>query len=56
MKKYSSPLKVLIEVAAVTLAFLCSLSRITDYAHHWGDVLSGSILGASVALYTVCSC
>jgi phosphatidate phosphatase len=56
MNKLASSLKVLIGAIAVTLAFLCSLSRITDHAHHWGDVLSGAILGAAVALYTVGSC
>lgn len=34
------------------LAFACSLSRISDYKHHWSDVLSGAILGTSIALIT----
>lgn len=34
-------------------ALLCSLSRITDHRHHWWDVLSGGILGISVATYFI---
>lgn len=34
-------------------ALLCSLTRITDYRHHWWDVLFGSILGTTVASYFI---
>lgn len=32
--------------------YICS-SRISDYAHHWYDVLAGAILGSTGSLYTV---
>lgn len=35
------------------LALACCLSRISDYKHHWSDVLGGALLGTIVCLYTV---
>lgn len=37
----------------ITWSLLCSLSRITDRRHHWWDVLIGSILGITFALYSI---
>ncbi len=36
------------QLAGVVFAFFTSLSRVSDYKHHPGDVLFGGILGASV--------
>jgi phosphatidate phosphatase len=37
----------------IMLAWYTALSRISDYKHHWSDVLAGSTLGAVVAIVTV---
>ncbi len=45
-------IKPLIQLAALIAAFVTSISRISDYHHRFSDVLSGSVLGIIVALYT----
>jgi phosphatidate phosphatase len=37
----------------VALAIFTGLSRISDYMHHWSDVLTGLILGTVVAVIVV---
>ena len=32
------------------LGILCSLSRVSDYKHHWSDVLAGLLLGILIAV------
>jgi phosphatidate phosphatase len=44
-------LKSLIQLAALITAFVTSISRISDYHHRYSDVLSGSILGITIALF-----
>uniref|UniRef100_A0A0K8TTU9 Putative lipid phosphate phosphatase n=1 Tax=Tabanus bromius TaxID=304241 RepID=A0A0K8TTU9_TABBR len=39
----------------VMLAWYTALSRVSDYKHHWSDVLSGSLLG-TVCAVTVANC
>ena len=49
----SKLLRHFLQAIAVYLAVYVSLSRISDYKHHWSDVLSGAILGCFIACLTV---
>lgn len=51
--KGSKLVKHFLQFSFIMMAWYTGLSRISDYKHHWSDVLSGSILGATVALVTV---
>ncbi|CAK1550806.1 unnamed protein product [Leptosia nina] len=42
-----------LQMASVTYAAICSLTRITDRRHHWWDVLTGAVIGVSTLLYAV---
>ncbi|KAI0221290.1 hypothetical protein LSAT2_027349 [Lamellibrachia satsuma] len=46
-------IRAFLQVAALWLAIGVCLSRISDYKHHWGDVLGGAVLGAIVAALVV---
>lgn len=46
----SKLLKHFLQFMLVLLAWYTCLSRISDYKHHWSDVLAGGILGATVAV------
>jgi len=43
----------LMQVYAVYVALYVGLSRVSDYHHHWSDVLAGAVLGCLVACLTV---
>lgn len=47
--KGSKLLKHLLQAILIYLAIFVCLSRVSDYKHHWSDVLSGAILGVFVA-------
>ena len=50
----SKLLRHVIQALVVYLAVYVGLSRISDYKHHWSDVLAGAILGSLIACLTVC--
>lgn len=46
-------LRPVIQILVFIIAYYTSISRISDYMHHWSDVLGGSVLGISVAILVV---
>ncbi|XP_046446420.1 putative phosphatidate phosphatase [Daphnia pulex] len=49
----SKLLRPTIQIAALMLTWYTGLSRITDYKHHWSDVLTGFLIGSTAASLTV---
>ncbi|VDN16376.1 unnamed protein product [Dibothriocephalus latus] len=49
----ASVLQAFLQTTVFALAFYVGLSRVSDYKHHWSDVLAGMLLGAAVAIFTV---
>ena len=45
--------RTLLQAAALWLAVGVCLSRISDYMHHWSDVLGGALLGGTIGALTV---
>lgn len=43
----------LIQFLVISMAVFCALSRVSDYKHHWSDVLAGTVLGTAIAIITV---
>lgn len=42
--------KFFLQLMIAQLGILCSLSRVSDYKHHWSDVLGGMLLGILTAV------
>ncbi|CAF4070411.1 unnamed protein product [Rotaria sp. Silwood2] len=42
----------LFQVGLAILAFYIGYSRISDYQHHWQDILAGGIFGSFIAFFT----
>ncbi|RKP14683.1 phosphatidic acid phosphatase type 2/haloperoxidase, partial [Piptocephalis cylindrospora] len=51
LRAHTPPWKSLIVLLPFLMALLVAVSRISDYRHHWSDVLVGSAIGASCAWY-----
>src|SRR5688572_15973952 len=51
--KGSKLLRHFLQGVLIYLAIYVCLSRVSDYKHHWSDVLAGAILGFFVAALTV---
>ncbi|KAK2586075.1 hypothetical protein KPH14_008364 [Odynerus spinipes] len=48
--KGSKLLRHILQLTCILMAWFTAMSRISDYKHHWSDVLAGSTLGTTVAL------
>jgi phosphatidate phosphatase len=46
-------LRPVIQIVLFIIAYYTSISRISDYMHHWSDVLGGSVLGIAVSILVV---
>ncbi|XP_026072849.1 phospholipid phosphatase 1-like [Carassius auratus] len=42
-----------LQFSFIAVSLYVGLSRVSDYKHHWSDVLTGFVQGAAVALFTV---
>ncbi|KAK3925438.1 Putative phosphatidate phosphatase [Frankliniella fusca] len=51
--KGSKLLRHAIQYSCLMFSWFCALSRISNYWHHWSDVLSGLFIGGIVAILTV---
>ncbi|XP_050023737.2 putative phosphatidate phosphatase isoform X3 [Dermacentor andersoni] len=48
--------RTVVQVALLSLAWYTALSRVSNYKHHWSDVLAGSAEGYLVAIVVVFCC
>lgn len=43
--------KIVLQTSLLFIAWFTGLSRVSDYMHHWSDVLAGFAVGATVAVF-----
>lgn len=48
-------LRQLLQFLLLMFAWYTALTRISDYKHHWSDVMAGAAIGLSYALVVVSS-
>jgi len=53
LPRRSKFLKPFIQCVLILMALYTGFSRVSDYKHHWSDVLAGFFLGTSVAFVTI---
>ncbi|XP_048762388.1 phospholipid phosphatase 1-like isoform X2 [Ostrea edulis] len=46
-------LRPVIQIILFIIAYYTSISRISDYMHHWSDVLGGCVLGITVSILVI---
>ena len=51
--KFTRLLRPFLQVGLIWIAIGISVSRISDYHHHWSDVLGGAVVGIIGAILTV---
>ena len=49
----SQLLRPLVQALLTYMALYTCLSRVSDYKHHWSDVLAGAIIGVGTAALVV---
>ena len=42
-----------LQLIVISLSVLTCVSRVSDYKHHWSDVLAGGLLGVVLAVFSV---
>lgn len=52
----SKLLKHTLQFIAIVAALFTAMTRVSDYKHHWSDVLTGLIIGTVYACVVVSSC
>ncbi|KAG1930272.1 phospholipid phosphatase 1 [Pimephales promelas] len=53
MARWARLVRPTLQISFIAASLYVGLSRVSDYKHHWSDVLTGLVQGAAVALFTV---